>query len=542
MRQWLVLLVMMAATSTQSATYYIDYENGLDGNNGQSKTTAWKRHPYMYVFAGTFTHQPGDSFIFKGGVTWLADALPLHIWDEWNVVRGGAAGHPDYYGVDRTWYSGAAWSRPKFDGQYQLLPTGSSNIAIDHTGYIILDNLEVTRHLATVNCGPGNISVSQVDSITIKNCYIHGWDLSTSITTDDAHGGIIGNLATGLTIGNCVIENSEMTGTHQQGLAIRNGSNVYGNTIHDVSSAMLGVGNLIHDNTFYNVGYTPLGDHSGNWSFDPAYHTNLMYVMGSATVYNNRFYQCRMPTNYYLEPCVGGFHDTITAYNNVGVVDSTGGGAAIYNIDTEGGNADGCGTWNIYNSTLERNDGGNYVIITKHPYKPGNVTIRNLHIITEGNALPSCADVTGTCVMDHNLVQTHAQAAAQGYLANGFFAPTSGSGGTVDGGVNLSGVFITDIAGVTRPQGAGWDVGAYEYVATGIADRGLRNADYPATLPLLPNPIKTALLKQYLQTKRDLKVYDLAGRAIDQNILGNGGIYLVQEGINKVAQKVIVIK
>jgi len=32
--------------------------------------------------------------------------------------------------------------------------------------------------------------------------------------------------------------------------------------------------------------------------------------------------------------------------------------------------------------------------------------------------------------------------------------------------VNLSAIFTTDYAGVSRPEGLGWDIGAYEYVRT----------------------------------------------------------------------------
>ena len=71
-RLLLIIAVILAlACPTWATTYYIDYVTGSDSSVAPtSKTTPWKRHPYMIGFTGSYSHAAGDIFIFKGGVTW----------------------------------------------------------------------------------------------------------------------------------------------------------------------------------------------------------------------------------------------------------------------------------------------------------------------------------------------------------------------------------------------------------------------------------------------------------------------------------------
>jgi hypothetical protein len=111
-------------------------------------------------------------------------------------------------------------------------------------------------------------------------------------------------------------------------------------------------------------------------------------------------------------------------------------------------------------------------------------------------------------------------------------------------GTNLTSLGITalnfDKSGSARPASGDWDIGAYQYTATEIRrmkDEG-RNT---ALIQLVsPNPIKAALLKQYQQMNKDLKIYDLAGNAVKN--IGNEGIYLVQAGTQVIRQRVVAIK
>ena len=67
----------------------------------------------MEGWVGSYTHQAGDSFIFKGGVTW-----PLYATATVGLrpQKGGSVSAWDYYGVDTAWFAGASWTRPAFDG------------------------------------------------------------------------------------------------------------------------------------------------------------------------------------------------------------------------------------------------------------------------------------------------------------------------------------------------------------------------------------------------------------------------------------------
>lgn len=64
LRTGTLLLFLCCAASLHAATYFIDDQSGLDGNNGLSKQASWKRHPYMKGFAGSYSHRSGRPVYF----------------------------------------------------------------------------------------------------------------------------------------------------------------------------------------------------------------------------------------------------------------------------------------------------------------------------------------------------------------------------------------------------------------------------------------------------------------------------------------------
>jgi parallel beta-helix repeat protein len=110
----------------------------------------------------------------------------------------------------------------------------------------------------------------------------------------------------------------------------------------------------------------------------------------------------------------------------------------------------------------------------------------------------------------------------------------------IDSGT-ATGAPATDFDGNLRPSGAGIDIGAYEYPAAGTVEHRLRTA--PSAAPLRwPNPVRAAMLRQYLQSNIHLIVFNLSGRPVKKELLGNEGIYLVKEKNSMARQKVVVIK
>jgi hypothetical protein len=177
-------IIVITYTPLPGQTYYIDYSNGNDTNNGTSTSTPWKDAPGMQSFTATYSHRAGDQFIFKGGVTWPYTEFPM------NITNGGSSGSSDYYGVSKTYFTGASWIRPIFDGggatQQQI--GYFMGIASNGPGYITIDNLEMTNFYWFVGgFGTSYIGIGNADHILIENDYFHSWSHGPC-TSDDGTG------------------------------------------------------------------------------------------------------------------------------------------------------------------------------------------------------------------------------------------------------------------------------------------------------------------------------------------------------------------
>ncbi|HIH09166.1 MAG TPA: LamG domain-containing protein [Candidatus Diapherotrites archaeon] len=537
-------------------TYYIDYGIGSNSNNGLSKESPWKCHPFMTgAGCGTkpiYTHNSGDRFIFKGGVTWPATAMNLR------VAVGGTQGNSDYYGTDETWYINSTFAKPIFDGE----KTYTSSLIYITAGHIIVDNLELKGLLIAnpTNFGLGTIALYRAPDILINRVHVHGFDLKkvniagiqrmggySYVTTDAPHGFVAGqqisvaevsnnsfngagnsdergrnavvdgsgldamhfryansgpdtsvlnntgwaslvyvNSAAGGIIGNynpqfpdVIVQNSEIDnlGGPMAGTALRMIYVVRNNIVHDIASFVIYT-NTAHDNIVYNIDYP-------RPAFDPDSHTNLLWISwngentsmpdgSSGSAYNNWMYDVAPAESIFVVPGYGGGAGTHTIYVYNNVMASRG----IHNISAVNSGVPASGlTTNAYiwNNTFVQL--GNQSCIRTSKVNPvsevcavggcGNITnlvIQNNHCITNQSVAWEDQGAYDHLVYDRQLVQTVGVANAQGYDFSNQYSPTSGTSGTVDKGILPAlPIFSRDFKSVFRPQGAGWDIGAYEY-------------------------------------------------------------------------------
>ncbi len=109
----------------------------------------------------------------------------------------------------------------------------------------------------------------------------------------------------------------------------------------------------------------------------------------------------------------------------------------------------------------------------------------------------------------------------------------------INAGTTIAG-FSTDKAGTLRPQGSAWDIGAYEYVASGVgrimADGRSKHRDIRAAGP---NPLTMSI--NYLQAEgKNAIIYDIRGKAGGIGSCPKNAIYLIK--INNRLHKLIAVQ
>ncbi|NLF30143.1 MAG: hypothetical protein GX591_04550 [Planctomycetes bacterium] len=443
---FLILAGLLWAGTAWGATYYIDYANGSDSNNGTSRTTAWKKAPGMAGFGGTYYHVAGDSFIFKGGVTWPSDCYP------WVINYGGTSGEVrDYYGVDKTWYDGDAWTRPVLDNE--SVPTVI--LVTVNANYVTLDNFEVINfywNLWSCNAERGypRAAIFYVGYMKkhnyITNCYVHDWTHSDEPGLVDRMQICVQNAGGPHMIEGCVFDGSNDGHGGTSGMATYSWHIARNCIVRNMSNGI-----LLAAGEVSNCDIGPI-----NGSFDPLTHENAIEAVwiGRLDIFNNRIHDVRdgivimgkgSPENYYR------------IYNNLfyGTLSQS-----PISLDPRGGS----GVAEIYNNTMVTAWAG---AVIHNPGIPGSVapwvvTARNNHVISPGPKLMNSA----VTVESNNLLQMTSVAAAAGYVADNLYRPTSADSPTVNAGTdNVNGLFSNDLLDVSRPQDGTWDIGCYEYAA-----------------------------------------------------------------------------
>jgi hypothetical protein len=463
-------LTSSPAAAQSGRSFYIDYTRGSNANNG-TKSAPWKSHPYMQTSspcsdtgsAPTYSHQAGDRFIFKGGVSWPAACFQMQI------QAGGNSSALDYYGVDQSWFAGGSWTRPTFDLSYAV-PSG--NVVIygsAGSGYEIFDNLEIVHQGITVDGKYGTQQAYQLNSgatgVVIKNGYIHDWATSGTITRGSLQYSA-GSIFGAITLDDTEIEDSG--GYHfvngvktavRFGGACQNCAEVKNSKIHDTMAGCFTVYHC-HDSEFYNIT-------ANVQAYDSNIHTQVIEddqpsgtSSGGMAVYNNVIHDntpvgvtIYVPYNSYV-------------YNNV-----------MWNngnkdiLLTYPGNDSTSKVGYVVNNTVDCSNGTPCVGMDNKTAGLGTLNLQNNHWITNGS--PTCFNASGclnigSIANSGNITMSTSTASSQGYTNVNWYMPTSSSGGTVGRALSLASLCSGGLGTLCSdrlhaPRLTSWDVGAYEF-------------------------------------------------------------------------------
>lgn len=550
----LTVVFLLTMSGAWGATYYIA-STGSDANSptqAKSRVTPWAHLPGMPNASGacaSFAPAAGDSFVFRGADTWGAASLGV----DWHW--SGTSASWIYIGVDQAWFTGGSWKRPVFSCGGAACASGTNQLQVN-ASYVLVDNIECTG-MYKGSGGGGVTSILTLNSYNeVKNCYVHGWSHAAASTDNSmcwgiaAHGGYPHD---GISFHDNVIDGSD--GTRDDGNGIEDGTYVYNNVIRYVVSGLLSDFNVVHDNLVEHDVLSYAGDHCNLiFIFHPASGTHLV-------AYNNvvRHSGCAGGMAFWLNGNAGCDACTTYAFNNV-LYDIDNGIMAI-GAHPSSGNT---GTYYIYNNTIVSNGGA---CMGNGEASPRSIThYANNHCIN----VNSYCDVTGTTGINDsgNVMQTTAKATADGYTSSEGYAysPAAAGNATVGAGINLTSLCASmpDLCNdatyavgydsvnhrviapartpKARPATGAWDAGAYQYAAAGI--RGMETGPrhvVPAQLPHA-NPLSAALFRRYIQSRNNLKVYDLAGNLLNNQAIQGEGFYLIRESMNAPLEKVLVVK
>jgi len=453
LRVAIILTSFLTARGVLATTYYVDYVSGLDANSGTSNSTAWQHAPGMNgctANCATASIRGGDSVILKGGVTWP------HVVYTWSLP-GGSSGSPVYIGVDKAWYAGSLWTRP-------ILDAGGVAIASDHDlmfyvpSWVTVDNFEIKGfYWSTAACSGsafgqcGIFNLSQNNGQTFANLYVHGWThAGTGATTSNGVSNIFaGNGGTQSIVHDCVIDGTDVPGDHSVTAFFSGPPTVYNTWIKQVSSGFIvspvGMTASYHDNHIEDVGPAycnmPFPQYAGNCSHENGFEDNQdtgLYF------YNNVIANVSAGLAVWIAPFPAStayiWNNVIWAVHDNQVLDFA---HPVYlsQFCSTGRNAQGycnnAGTFVFYNNTVECGDD-----ISQHDQCQSNVgfssgagfVYRNNHFITATTA-SGCASGAANCTFAaSNVVQTLAQATAQGYISSQPYAFSRGSSGTATAG------------------------------------------------------------------------------------------------------------
>ncbi|OGJ84777.1 MAG: hypothetical protein A2268_11650 [Candidatus Raymondbacteria bacterium RifOxyA12_full_50_37] len=521
-------------------TYFIDYVSGSDTNPGTSQSAPWKRCPGMNGFSAAYFHAAGDVFVFKGGVTWPAAALPL------TIAYNGSVENTDTYTTDHAWYSGADWTQPAFDGEL----FEKTLVSASDKSHVLINDLRL------INAGA--LTANGVIGFKFINCSY--FELSNNTFAPESWG--------------CLYVSTERTGDYNTFLVHHNDISrcafamrfvpaapasimynvqVYNNTIHDFHSQLSGAvhGDGIQhycspDNAAsydrYIEGFKIFNNHfSGDFSQvagSGGAMTALIYLSGSSKgvqIYNNVFapqYSGSQSPNFFESfislrdnPNRGGHHKI---YNNTFRTPVSGGqAAAILEDDTRYPSP----FLDVKNNIFSNFNWPFDLRSTSH-----TIDYNDEHFVSDigkwaGSFVGSFSNWVALG-LDRN---GHSEDPGFVSSTNLHLSQTSPCIGQ---GADLSDHFTTDIEGNARSGSEGFSLGAYDFDLDSQPTTAVQGTLLPTVPGLFPLNIRSyqngaARISLPYFTQYQLAVYAINGQRMGPSARGVAGAGLHVVSMNK---------
>jgi hypothetical protein len=509
------IVCQVSVTVTWAETYYIDYVSGNDLYSGKSVASPFKHCPGDPRASDNadILLSAGDIVAFKGGVTYAftSGAIDDYIAANANGTEGNEITYISGHLHSTQWPN--ANERAVIDGAYADLDYAKSItgiISLKNYSNIIVKGLEI-KNQTEVNNYIGEIGWkgNSGGNITIEDCILH-------------NGGGVG----------VIFQGRWNAGSYPRKFAVKN-CIIYDHNYHNVMTRAGVTDVLVENCTLHDGGkeiypgahegdgvFTAIGGTAelsnltikGNTIYDHPIKGHTLIAGDNILVENNYCYTGDDGTAFGIGLATFPDHSStgIIVRNNL-VVANPGyrfDGLIRVNLTSSGSTA--INGLDIYNNTLIGKGADNIIWFNKG-YSSANPAVSNVTIIN--NILDSesntgymikalTGEVTSNFIVENNHYHwgTNSQpfywegragdfSYWQSVLGFDTFAhiqnmepsldvnymPDSPNDTIVNTGIDLSGEgFFEDKNGVDRPQGGGWDIGAYEFDEAPPPPEGLR--------------------------------------------------------------------
>ena len=557
----LILFLLFATISLQAQVTYFVSLSGNDNNDGLTESTAWRT--IAYAVSASSPVGPGDTVYIKAGNYGQED-----VFIDKNYTPSDAE-------ISFIGYQDVPGDITGFNFNYgdnvdaSLMPLINPGDRTTGEGINISDSYNITiKNIQIANC-LGGISIWNSNAINsnivLENIFLQniGWEYSTAITIKEGSYN---------SIHNCLIVNAtgagmDIWGDNNQLINCK----VYSDesqqvpdgsyTSMDYYIVLKGDNNTVSDSYAERVGDIEdvghgfeIKENGENNLFENCTVKNMIagcFSVRWEAVQNNEFRNC---------VALGGVSSDVTAFmiregashNTFNNCTSDGCNAGISFI-LAGEDADYCGEYNTFNNCIIKNADW---VIDLNPYyynsAPAdhnlwmNCTIDNAGYLyncerpNSDNRFINCiiSNVSDFLTGSNNASFTYEYC---DFYNNGFAMPT-GTGNIsvvplyvnpssgdyhlqsnspcIDTGTSTNAP-ATDFDGVTRPQGAGFDMGAYEYPnGAGIHDQG------QTSLSVYPNPTDAIICLSEQYDNKTFKIYTVTGQLISTGVIKEGKISL----------------